>query len=302
MDNIICTACPRRCGVKRPLSAPGSERVGGFCGVPVLPRAARAGLHLWEEPCISGERGSGTVFFSGCNLKCVFCQNREISTGLKGKEISCERLREIFFELIDKGAHNINLVTPSHFTRSIAEALEGGLPVPVIYNTGAYDSVESLRMLEGKIQIYMPDFKYSDPDLALGYSSAPDYPEIAAAAIEEMFRQTGKYVADDDGMLKSGVLIRHLVLPGNVENTLGVIDRIASMFSPGDVLFSLMRQYTPCNSAECAKFPELTRSLTDEEYDRAEQYLFNSSIEDGFVQEAESADGQYIPCFDFSGV
>lgn len=302
MNYIICTACPRKCGTKRPYSAPGSERVGGFCGVSVLPRAARAGLHLWEEPCISGKNGSGTVFFSGCNLKCVYCQNREISALRIGREITCERLREIFFELIEKGAHNINLVTPSHYTQSIAAALEGGLPVPVVYNSGGYDSVEALRTLEGKIQIYLPDLKYSDATLADKYSAAPDYPEAALAAVREMLRQTGSYVTDDKGLLKSGVLIRHLVLPGNIENTLGVIDTVAQTFKPGEVLFSLMRQYTPCNTPECAKFPELMRKLSDEEYAIAEDYLFTSSIEDGFVQEAESADEQYIPCFDLSGV
>ena len=290
----VCTLCPRRCGIDRSAGR-------GFCGVGSEPVVARAALHFYEEPCISGSRGSGTVFFTGCNLRCVFCQNEAISRGRGGKTVSPQRLREIFFELIRQGAHNINLVTPSHFADAVAEALADGLPVPVVWNSSGYESVETLRKLEGKVQIYLPDFKYADASLAAKYSAAPDYPAVAEEALREMFRQTGDYVPDDDGMLLRGVLIRHLVLPGNLPNTFGVIDRVRKMFPrDGQVLFSLMSQYTPV--ADVPQFPELCRRLTEEEYAAAEQYLFDSGIEDGFVQDRASAETDYIPAFDGTGV
>ena len=289
-----CTLCPRRCGVDR------SEKTG-FCAVGSEPTVARAALHFFEEPCISGARGSGTVFFTGCNLRCVFCQNEAISRGKGGKTVTPQRLRKIYFELIDKGAHNINLVTPSHFADAVAASLEGGLPVPVVYNCGGYESVETLKKLEGKVQIYLPDFKYSDASLAAKFSFAPDYPAAAEKAIAEMHRQTGDFAFDDDGMLTRGVLIRHLVLPNHSENTFGVIDRVRRMFPrDGQVLFSLMSQYTPV--ANIPQYPELCRRLTEEEYAAAEQYLFDSGIEDGFVQDRESAETEYIPAFDGTGV
>ena len=294
MSTERCTLCPRACGIDR------SERVG-FCGVGSAPVVARAALHFFEEPCISGTRGSGTVFFTGCNLRCVYCQNEAISRGRGGKTVTPERLREICFDLIAQGAHNINLVTPSHFADAVAASLEGGLPVPVVYNCGGYERVETLRKLEGRVQIYLPDFKYADAALAARYSAAPDYPAVAEAAIREMYRQTGDFVFDDDGQLVRGVLIRHLVLPGNLENTFGVIDRMREMFPrDGQVLFSLMSQYTPV--ADVPQFPELCRRLTQEEYAAAEQYLFDSGIEDGFVQDRESAETDYIPAFDGTGV
>lgn len=288
-----CTLCPRRCAVDR------AERTG-FCSVGSVPTVARAALHFFEEPCISGTRGSGTVFFSGCNLRCVFCQNETISRGKGGKAVTPQRLREIYFELIAQGAHNVNLVTPSHFADAVAESLEGGLPVPVVWNCGGYESVDTLRKLEGKVQIYLPDFKYADASLAARFSKAPDYPAVAEAAIREMVRQTGDFAFDGDGMLQSGVLIRHLVLPGHLENTFGVIDRVRRMFPrDGQVLFSLMSQYTPV--VDVPQFPELCRRLTEEEYAAAEQYLFDSGIEDGFVQDRASAETDYIPTFDGTG-
>ena len=289
-----CTLCPRMCGADRNTST-------GFCASGAVPAVARAALHFHEEPCISGTRGSGAVFFTGCNLRCVYCQNHTISRGNTGTPVTAERLRELYFSLIEQGAHNINLVTPSHFADVVAQSLEDGLPVPVVYNCGGYERVETLRMLEGKVQIYLPDFKYTDPVLSARYSAAPDYPEVAEAAITEMVRQTGNWQADDDGILQRGVLIRHLVLPGHVENTLGVIDRVRELFPrDGQVLFSLMRQYTPV--VPLPQFPNLCRRVTDEEYDAVEQYLFDSGIEDGFVQEASSAEADYIPAFDGTGV
>ena len=289
----VCTLCPRRCGADR-------EAAAGFCRSGTEPRLARAALHLWEEPCISGTRGSGTVFFSGCSLRCVYCQNGKISAGNYGKTVSVRRLREIYSELIDQGAHNVNLVNPTHWTDAVIASLEGGLPVPVVYNTGGYDSVETLRRLEDLVDIYLPDMKYADGALAGQLSSAPDYPETARAAIREMVRQTGPYELDDEGLLLRGTVIRHLILPGHVENTLRVIDWVADCFPPGTVLFSLMSQYTPCG--DLSRWPELQRRLTQEEYDLCREYLDASGIEDGFFQELSSAEEEYIPPFDLTGI
>ena len=217
---MICGDCPRRCGAKR-----GEKQRGGVCMSPALPVVARAAPHYGEEPCISGSRGSGTIFFTGCNLKCVFCQNREISRGQGGRIVSVQELRDIMLRLRDGGVHNINLVTPSHFIRPVAEALSGlALGIPVVWNSSGYESVESLKMLEGLVQIYMPDFKYAKKDLAKRYSAAEDYPEAARAAIREMYRQTGPFRMDGDGLLRSGVLIRHLILPGQDLNAMDAID------------------------------------------------------------------------------
>ncbi len=290
-----CNICPRRCNAVRT-----EESGSGVCDMGTMPVVSKAMLHFWEEPCISGKNGSGAVFFTGCALGCVYCQNREISVLKSGKPVTPERLREIYFELIEKGAHNINLVTPTHFAGGILESLEGSLPVPAVYNTGGYDSVETLRRFEGKIQIYLPDLKYALKEPAARYSVAPDYPETAKRAVVEMFRQTGPFVYGSGGLLKSGVVIRHLVLPGNLENTLSVIDWVREAFSPGDVLFSLMSQYTPNGGAP--QFTELSRRLTQDEYDAARQYLEASGIEDGFFQELSSAEAEYIPDFDLGGV
>lgn len=288
-----CMVCPRRCAVDR-------NNTLGICSSGALPKLARAALHFWEEPCISGSRGSGTVFFSGCSLKCVFCQNHAISTGNFGKVVSVDRLREIYNELIEKGAHNINLVNPTHWADSILESLKSPLSVPVVYNSGGYDSVDTLKLFEGKVSIYLPDMKYAISDTALKYSKAGDYPEIAKAAILEMFRQTGSYEIDDDGIMKRGVIIRHLILPNNLENTYRVIDWIEDTFSSGEVLFSLMSQYTP--AGDITLFPELSRRLNQNEYDAAYSYLESSSIDDGFFQELSSAKEEYIPPFDLEGI
>ena len=295
-----CYICPHRCGVERPESLKSSSGTLGACRCGWLPIVARAGLHQWEEPCISGTRGSGTVFFSGCNLHCCFCQNYEISCLNQGREINIERLQEIYQELIAQGAHNINLVTPTHFTRSILASLAKPLYVPVVYNTSGYETLDTLRKLEGKVQIYLPDLKYSDDQLAVKYSNAPAYFKFATAAIQEMYRQTGPYQLNEDGLMTKGVIIRHLILPGSLENSRRVIDWVAETFKPGQVMFSLMHQYLPCGTA--SRYPELNRKLTAAEYQEIEDYLFSTSVEDGFVQEEEAASGDFIPKFDGTGV
>ena len=291
--SAICASCPRKCGVDRRLTP-------GFCGEGPAARVARAAPHFWEEPPISGERGSGTVFFTGCNLRCVYCQNSAISTGGVGVPVTPERLRAIYFSLIDQGVHNINLVTAGHFIDPVLTSLAEPLPVPVVWNSGGYESAETLRRLDGKVQIYLPDMKYLDPALAARYSAAGDYPEVAKRAITEMFRQTGPYVLDDDGLIQRGVIIRHLVLPGALDNTRRVIEWVKETFAPGDVLFSLMSQYTPAGRA--ADFPELSRRLTPEEYAAAMACLEDAGIEDGFFQELSSAREEYTPPFDLTGV
>ena len=289
---MICNLCPRRCGAERT-----EETGGGVCGMPAGLRLARAGLHFWEEPCISGTHGSGAVFFSGCCLRCSFCQNRTISAGGFGKAVSVERLREIFQELVAQGAHNLNLVTPTHFTPWILEALDPAPPVPVVWNCGGYERVETLRTLEGKVQIYLPDLKYALEGPAAALSAAPDYFPVARAAILEMYRQTGPYEMED-GLLKKGVVIRHLVLPGQLENTRRCIDWVAQTFRPGQVLFSLMAQYTPQPGAT----GPMARHVTRAEYAAAVAYMENCGITDGFTQERTSAREEYTPDFDLTGV
>lgn len=263
----ICNICPRACKVERKNSI-SDKGTMGYCRCGMLPVISRAALHHWEEPCIAGTRGAGTVFFAGCNLSCVYCQNYEISELQKGIEVSVERLREIYFELIAQGAHNIDLVTPTQYTHAIFQSLREPLPVPVVYNCGGYESVHTVAFLRKKVQCWLPDLKYSDSRAAARYSDAPDYFDKATAAIEQMVRQTGPYQLDGDGILQKGVLIRHLILPGQVENTKGVLRYIAETFAPGEVLFSLMRQYVPCGRA--AEFPEINRPITDEEYEECE--------------------------------
>lgn len=288
---LSCELCPRRCGVNR------AETVG-FCGAGDAIKVARAALHQWEEPCISGTRGSGTVFFSGCTLRCVFCQNRTISAGCFGKEVSAARLREIFEELIALGAHNINLVTPAHFAPRILEALQEPLPVPVVWNTGGYERVETLRMLEGRVQVYLPDLKYVSSELSRRYSGAADYFELASSAILEMYRQTGSCEVDEDGMLRRGVVIRHMMLPGRLADTKRVIDWVAEHFPGGEVLVSLMSQYTPIPGVP----PEIARRVTRAEYRAACAYMENCGITDGFFQERCAAKEEYTPPFDLTGV
>lgn len=278
--------------------------------MPLEPVAALACLHQWEEPCLVGERGAGTVFFSGCNLRCGFCQNKPISQGGVGKRISVPRLREIFQELVAQGAACLDLVTPTHFTPAVLEALgEEPWPVPVVWNSGGYEKPETLRLLEGKVQIYLPDLKYALPGPAGKYSAAVDYFDWAAPAILEMFRQTGPYCMEN-GRLQSGVLIRHLLLPGELENTRRVIDWVASAFRPGDVLFSLMSQYTPQQAASSQQAASarqeasgtLARHVTRAEYRAAVEYMENCGIVDGYTQERTSAREEYTPDFDLSGI
>ena len=287
-----CTLCPRRCGVDR------TRGQLGFCKMPGQVHAARAGVHYWEEPVISGSFGSGAVFFSGCTLKCAFCQNYDISQENFGKPLTSAELRAAFERLIDEGVQNINLVTPAHFLPDILPALEPKLPVPVVYNCGGYESVETLRQLEGKIDVYLPDFKYSDNALAKKLSSAPDYFETTSAAIQEMYRQVGKPVLEDDEM-KRGVLVRHLVLPGCVDNSLGVLDWVAEHFRSGDILFSLMSQYVPMGRA--VEMPPFDRRITELEYDSVLSYMMLLGIEDGYTQDFSSAERGYTPSFDLTG-
>ena len=293
----ICRDCPRRCGALR-----GAETSGGICASPALPRVARAAPHFGEEPCISGTRGAGTIFFTGCNLRCVFCQNREISrSGREGNTVSIPALRDMMLRLRDEGVHCIDLVTPTHYIRAVREALEGlELGIPVVWNSSGYESVDALRTLEGLVQVYMPDYKYSDAALARRCSAASDYPSVAAEAIREMFRQTGPYRLDADGMLVSGVLIRHLILPGETENAMGAIDFVSDSFPPGSVLFSLMSQYTPMPGLEL--FPSLQRRVGAEENEHLIRYLNACGITDGYWQELSSATADEIPAFDGTGV
>lgn len=291
----VCNACPRNCGAQR------ADGKFGVCRVGERIMVNRAAPHFGEEPCISGERGSGTVFFSGCNLRCVFCQNHEISRAEVGKAVTEDELCEIFLRLEGEGVHNINLVTPSHYIRALVRVLEKAkLKIPVVWNSSAYESVEELKRLEGLVQIYMPDYKFADASLAQRYCAAPDYPQIALAAIKEMYRQRGAFMLDDDGMMQSGVLIRHLIMPGNPENTLRVIDAIEDNFPPDGIIFSLMSQYTPMLGLEA--YPELCRTVTREEYERCASYFDFSEIEYGFSQSIESATDEMIPDFDGTGV
>ena len=267
--------------------------------MPDRPVLARASLHHWEEPPLSGTRGAGTVFFSGCSLGCIFCQNDSISQQDFGKEISVARLRDIFFDLVEAGTHNIDLVNPTHYAHAVAEALAEPLPVPVVWNSGGYDRVETLEALEGKIQIYLPDYKYPDPAGAKKYAMAEDYPEVAQAAIREMVRQTGPYELDEEGILQRGVVIRHLILPGRLEQAKAVMDWVAETFPPHTVLFSLMSQYTPWGKA--AEYPELNRRLRKSEVRAAAAYMANLGL-DGFSQEESAATAEYIPNFDLTGL
>ena len=288
-----CTLCPRRCGADR------TNGQLGFCRQPDKIYAARAAAHYWEEPVISGSFGSGAVFFSGCTLKCLFCQNGVISQENRGKEISTAHLREIFLKLIDDGVQNINLVTPTHFLPSILPALTPKLPVPVVYNCGGYERVETLRELEGLVDIYLPDMKYSDPKLAGILSAATDYVEIAKAAIAEMYRQVGSAVIEDE-IMQRGMIVRHLMLPGELDNTLGVLDWFSEAFPKGDVLFSLMSQYVPMGKAKT--MPPYDRRITEDEYDAALSYLELLGIENGFTQDFSAATEEYIPDFSFEGL
>ncbi|MBR5224491.1 MAG: radical SAM protein [Clostridia bacterium] len=290
---MICALCPRNCRAERT-----DERGSGVCGVGALPKIARAGLHMWEEPCISGTRGSGTVFFSGCGLKCVFCQNEAISHGGEGKIVSVERLAEIFGELEAAGAHNINLVTAAQFVPAVIAALKIYRPkIPIVYNSSGYESVETLKALEGYVDIYLPDFKYIDSGMAKLLSGAADYPEVALGAIREMVRQTGAAVYDENGMMLRGTQIRHLVLPGLTGDSMKILTMIADEF-PG-VPVSLMGQYTPFGRA--LSIPGMNRRITKKEYSRVLSHMDMIELP-GYRQELSSADAQYVPAFDGTGV
>lgn len=288
---MICSICPRKCGIER-------KNANGFCKSPEEFKVARAALHFWEEPCISGKNGSGAVFFSGCNLQCVYCQNYEISRDNKGIEISSERLVRIFEKLVSEGAENINLVNPTHYAPMLADVLKKWKsPIPVIYNSSGYENVETLKMLDGLVDIYLPDFKYIRNDKAKRYSGAADYPETAKAAIAEMYRQTGNAVFDGD-IMKKGIIIRHLILPQNTNSSLEIIDYITENFE--NAYMSLMAQYIPCTKLE--NYSEINRKITRREYDKVVDYALSKGTENIFIQELSSADDKYIPPFDLSGV
>lgn len=294
MDKYIiesCSLCPRSCKVKR-LDTGFSE---GFCGLPALPGICRADKHMWEEPNISGSRGSGTIFFSGCTLRCEFCQNSVISRNSCGKTVDAEGVIEIIKRLESNGVHNINLVSPTPYYPVIIKALNKYKPkIPVVCNTSGYERVETLKALEGLIDIYLPDFKYSQSDIALKYSAAADYPQVALAAIKEMYRQVGLPRHGEESMMTSGVMIRHLILPNNIENSYGVLETVADNF-PEDIYISLMAQYFPTGNEI---HQELSRKITAEEYERVSSYMLLLGLENGFVQQLESADEGYVPNWD----
>ena len=285
MDYVNCQLCPRRCGVDRVAGQT------GFCGCPDTALVAKSMLHKWEEPALAGNGGSGAVFFGGCTLRCRYCQNAAISGGPVGKAMDPAQLRELFEDLIARGAENIDLVTPTHFLPTILPALSPRLPVPVVYNCGGYERVETLRELEGKVDIYLPDLKYADPRLSGALSGAKDYFPVATAAIREMVRQVGPVQWAEEKIVK-GVIIRHLILPGFVDNSLRVLDWIGDTFAPGEVLVSLMRQYTPMGGLPAP----LDRRVTDEEYDAVLSWMYLNDLE-GFTQEKDSADIGFIPDF-----
>lgn len=293
-----CTLCPRMCEADR---SNGDKGACGTSGTEIY--VARAALHMWEEPCISGEKGSGTVFFSGCPLRCVYCQNYTIAHAKMGKAVSIERLSKIFMELQEKGAENINLVTPTHYTPEIIQAVikarNNGLKLTVVYNCSGYEKVETLKSLEGIVDVYLTDFKYMDTDLAGRYSHARDYPETAKQALEEMVRQHKEAVFDDRGMMRKGVIVRHLLLPGCLKNAKAVVRYIYATYGDG-VYLSLMNQYTPLSHVE--KWPELNRRVTKREYERLIDYTLSLGVENGFIQEGRTAEESFIPLFDNEGV
>ena len=298
MDAVkLCNMCPRECNVDR-----GLGKIG-FCKVPNQIKVSRAALHFWEEPCISGKEGSGAVFFSGCNLRCVYCQNRKIAEGVYGREITVDRLAAIFLELQDKGANNINLVTPSHYVLQIIEALnlakERGLKLPVVYNSSAYEKVRTLQLLEGYVDVYLPDFKYMDKGLSAKYSAAENYSEVAKRAIEEMVRQVGKPKFDEHGIIQKGVVVRHLVLPGCVWDSKEVIRYLHSTYK-NDIFISILSQFTPMKGLN--KYPEINRKVSEKEYEEVVDFAIDIGVENGFIQEGDVAEESFIPDFDFEGV
>lgn len=292
-----CTLCPRNCHADRMAGRT------GYCGMTDKIYAARAALHMWEEPCISGCKGSGAVFFTGCGLRCCFCQNRDIAIGKDGCEIDVKRLAEIFLELQDKGAANINLVTGAHYVPQITAALdiagEQGMGLPVVYNSSGYEKVETLKLLEGYVDVYLPDYKYADPLLAQQFSHAADYPEIVGNALAEMMRQTGPVVFDEEGYIKKGTIVRHLILPGHTRNSIQVLKYLQRAFGT-QIYISIMNQYTPL--PQVADIEALNRTVTPEEYDRVLRFAERIGIERGFRQEGTTASESFIPEFDESGL
>lgn len=289
-----CNICPRSCNASR-------ETASGFCGAPSELTVSRIGLHQWEEPCVSGDRGSGTIFFAGCNLRCVFCQNKEISstpTGIKNaRKLTVDELANEMLRLEAAGAHNINLVTPTHYLHLISKALEavkGRLCIPVVYNSSAYESVESLKLLSGLVDVYLPDLKYFSPELSSKYSSAPNYFEVASAAIREMLSQVGECVFEK-GLIKRGVIVRHLVLPGCRADSMAALSALAELLPIEKIKISLMRQYTP-DFVDREKYPELSRRITSFEYDSVLRHAERLGF-DGYIQSAESASSKYTPSF-----
>lgn len=291
-----CLLCPRKCGINR------STGQTGVCGVSSEIKVARAALHYWEEPCISGKRGSGAVFFSGCSLHCVFCQNREISDGKAGKVISKERLSDIFMELADKGANNINLVTPGQYIPDIVWAVNNakrGMKLPIIYNTSGYENVTELKLLEGIVDVYLPDFKYMDSTLSARYSRAKDYPSVAKQALSEMVRQQPDVVIDDaTGLIQKGVIVRQLLLPGHVNDAKAVLKYLYDTYHD-HVYISMMSQFTPIALKD---YPEINRTVTRREYERLVDYALEIGITNAFIQEGDVAKDSFIPAFDCEGV
>ena len=302
MENYVdllkdCILCPRECHVDR------IKGEVGYCGETSELRLARASLHMWEEPCISGEEGSGTIFFTGCSLRCVYCQNNIIANGSFGKAIDNERFIEILFELKDKGAQNINLVTPTHFIPQIIRALDfakkRGLDLPIVYNTSGYEKKESIKLLDGYIDVYLPDFKYYDESISIRYSNSPNYRDYAKKSIEEMVKQVGEPKFNEKGYMTKGVIVRHLVLPGLNEDSKKIIEYLHKEYGE-EIYLSIMSQYTPLDHVN--KYPEINRKLTEDEYNEVVDFAISIGVENGFIQDGESAQESFIPPFNYEGV
>ena len=300
MDWTSCTLCPRNCHANRK----NKNSLTGICHEANHLRLARAALHFWEEPCISGKQGSGTIFFSGCTLRCVFCQNHSIADGSVGKEISQQRFVQILLELQQKGANNINLVTPTHFVPLIIDGIQQarsqGLHLPIVYNTSGYESIETLQLLDGIVDIYLPDLKYYSSTIAQKYSFAGDYFSVASRALQEMYRQVGDPVFDANGIMQKGMIVRHLVLPGCTNDSKAVIQYLYQTFHD-HIYISIMNQYTPMPTVQ-TRYPELNRNVTDEEYEEVVDFAIELGVENGFIQEGETADESFIPAFDYEGI
>lgn len=293
----LCCLCPRNCNVDR-------DQKTGICGMPDRIYLARAALHTWEEPCISGKTGSGTVFFAGCNLHCVYCQNYEIAHAAAGKEVPPERLVDIFFELQEKGAANLNLVTPTHYVlqiiSAVKEARKRGLRIPIVYNTSGYENVDTLKMLEGVVDVYLTDFKYWEEQTAWKYSKARDYPRVVKAAVEEMVVQAPRPVFDQKGMMQKGVIVRHLLLPGHVREAKNVVKYLYESYGP-QIYLSLMNQYTPSDRLQ-DRYPEIARKTTKREYNNLINYACDLGVGQAYIQEGDTADESFIPSFNYEGV